>query len=136
MIRRPGDEDYRWAGGTPTINTFSIRHSSNVVTQVPNESAPYEMTVRLWFADRASLMALRGAQGGIATLRYNADMTDDIGGTIEVRPHGRYLALPDTVLVSVTDVSTRRGQPPEATATFRRSVADASYYGYAVYSEG
>jgi hypothetical protein len=134
MIRRGDDPDYGWEGGTPRLATHQILNSSDTITQTRGRD-PYVMTVRLWFADRASLVALRAVQGAWATLRYNADMTDDIGGTVETRPHGRYRVLPETLLVSVDEVRVPRGQQPEAVATFQRAVGAASYYGFAVYAE-
>lgn len=134
MIRRGNDPDYGWQGGTPRINTFSIRHSNDGISQHDGFD-PYVMTVRLWFPDRASLLAMTAVQGAAATLRYNAELTEAIGGEIVTIAGRRYLELPEVELVSLTDRITPRQTPPEAVATFRRAVGVTSVYGFALYSE-
>ena len=61
--------------------------------------------------------------------------TETVGGSLETIGGRAYLALPATQLVSLTDRSTPRGRPPEATATFRRSVGSVAVAGFAVARE-
>lgn len=135
MIRRGSDPEYGWQGGEARVNTFGIRHSNDTVSQGDGFD-PYMMTVRLWFPDRASLIAMTAVQGGQATLRYNAELTEAIGGEIVTIAGRRYLELPDVELVSLTDRITPRQTPPEAVATFRRSVGTSyAVAGFAVAKE-
>ena len=134
LIRRGNDPEYGWQGGEARVNTFSIRHSNDLVTQYDGMD-PYVMTARLWFPDRASLLAMTAVQGTSATLRYNAELTENIGGDIVTIAGRTYLELTGVQLVSLTDRITPRQTPPEAVATFRRAVGVTSVWGYALYSE-
>ena len=136
VVRALSDSEHAWTGGEAKLVTLNVLHSSDVIQQGgPSTRLPRELTVRLWFPDRASLAALDDVQGATATLRVAWHMLPDAGATMQTLAGQRYAEYPDTTLVSLTDQSTPRGRHPQATATFRRAVGSTSTWGFALYSE-
>ena len=129
------DPEYGWEGGDAKLATFEPLHSNDTVTQYGG-MGPMTFTTKLWFRDARDLEALLTVRGRQATLRYAWGLTTTAGGHKQTLPDGRsYLVLPETTLLTVTDVQTPRGRQPECTATFRRPVGIGTLYDYAHYAE-
>lgn len=134
LVKRESDDELAWAGGDAKLTTHAIHNSSDEVVQYHGRG-PLTFTTRLWFRDADDLEAMWAVVGRAATLRYRWRLTTRAGGVKETRGSRDYLVLPNTTLVSLGGIQTAPWHMPEATATFRRAVGAASYYGFAQYTE-
>ncbi len=124
-----GDTLPNWTGG-PRISQWAVANSDRTITQV-NGRDPWTITLSLEFERVADLELMDGVQGVRATLRYLAGITKSVGGTVEVLIGDRYLVLPDTLLMGLSNESIEVDGICNAEATFQRSASTDTYLGFA-----
>lgn len=118
-----------WTGG-PRISQWAVANSDRTITQV-NGRDPWTITLSLEFERVADLELLDGLQGQRATLRYIAGITKTVGGTVETLQGTRYLTLPDTLLLGITNDVIEVDGTCTCDATFQRSASTDTYIGFA-----
>ncbi len=120
-----------WSGGEPEINQLKVVNSGGrTITQI-GEPEPYEIDLQLIFDTKAEYALLRAVQGVRATLRLLYGVTEDLDGTVQTLLGTRYLVLPDTMLMTVTNATRYPSGQRVAEATFQRSASIDSYIGFA-----
>jgi hypothetical protein len=124
-----------WEGG-PKLTFHDIANSDRQVTQRHGRT-PWSITIKLWFGHPDDLEAMDALQDQRATLRYLYGLTKRAGGTPETILGTRYLALPNTMLISLEplDHDGVATGPREAMATFRRAYSGGDTFGFARFAE-
>ena len=109
--------------GRRNITQLPILGSGRVVTQ-RGQRVPYEIALRLWFADREALEAMDALQGERATLWYSWKIgTKRLDGTLDHIAGVDYLRLDDVRLLRLEDDAIAIDGTAEATATFQKVVS-------------
>lgn len=120
-IEHPGVSLPQWVSET-LLPTFDMPSSTGAARRVYQRlgRAPWRVAWRLSFTGRADLARLDALTGTRATLRYVANVTEEFDGATEVITGVRYLVLPETILVALTDRAVAVDGSCDATATFER----------------
>lgn len=113
-----------------TITTGGVRRVSQIMGRLPAT-----VSWNLYFESLRDYDYMDAFVGTRETLRYTYGITSNLDGRLETISGHDYLALPETLLLGLSNPVIAVGGRVEAVATFERAVGDRSYFGVTRFSE-
>lgn len=129
VLLHPENSFPQWSSA-PKLARISIPNSNVTITQYRGRE-PWEVQMRLLFANFDDLDLMDSQVGRTNTLRYMWGISKRVGGVKEYLDGQAYLRLDDTLLLGLSDEVYEVDETCEATATFSRIYNGNSYVGFA-----
>ena len=120
----PDGTQMNWSGG-PKLVQRTIPGGHRVNTRRTGR-APYEISLRIFFANTHDLERLDAMQGDVSMLRYAWGLTKPVGGYHAQHDGRAYLVLPETRLLQLSDEIIEVDGTAECTARFQREYREVA----------